>query len=145
MKVSVGELKEFTKAGDVRGRYRHAKGGWRLRGKKEGSAQYIRDEDEKLLRKLEEIRERWRRHFSSLLNTTSAAFDRTIMESLSRKPVTLSIRDQLVVDETKPALRSMANGKAMGPDELPAELFQLGRSDSSYERLPAFHGTIMAM
>ena len=39
----------------------------------------------------------------------------------------------------------MANGKAMGPDELPAELLKLGLSDSSREVLVAYHGTTLAV
>ena len=39
----------------------------------------------------------------------------------------------------------MANGTAMGPDELPAELLKLGLSDSSREILLAFHDVIVAV
>ena len=39
----------------------------------------------------------------------------------------------------------MANGKAMRPDELPAELLKLGLSDSSLEILLAFHDIIVAV
>ena len=39
----------------------------------------------------------------------------------------------------------MANGKAMGPDELPAELLKLGLSDSSHGILLAFHDIIVAV
>ena len=39
----------------------------------------------------------------------------------------------------------MANGKAMGPDEQPAELLKLGLSDSSHEILLAFHDIIVAV
>ena len=39
----------------------------------------------------------------------------------------------------------MANGKAMEPDELPAELLKLGLSDSSHEILLAFHDIIVAV
>ena len=39
----------------------------------------------------------------------------------------------------------MANGKAMGPDELPAELLKLGFSNSSHEILLAFHSIIVAV
>ena len=49
------------------------------------------------------------------------------------------------MNETKKALRSRANVKAMGPDELPAELLKLGLSDSSHEILLAFHGTVVAV
>ena len=116
-----------------------------IAGKKLRGAQYIKDENGKLLRKLDEIRARWRRYFTSLLNTTSATLNRTIIEGLSQKPTALSLGDPPVVSETKKALRSMANGKAMGPDELPAELLKLGLSDSSHEILLAFHDIIVAV
>ena len=139
------ELEEFIVVGDLKAWYGHLKGGWKLQGKKLGSAQYIRDENGKLLRKLDEIRTRWRRYFTSLLNTTSAALNRTIIEDLSQNPTALSLGDPPAVGETKRALRSMANGKAMGPDELPAELPKLGLSDSSHEILLAFHNIIVAV
>ena len=43
------------------------------------------------------------------------------------------------MSETKNTLRSIANGKAVGPDELPAQLLKIGLSDSSPEILLAFH------
>ena len=132
LEVYTCELEKFTSAGDMRGLYGYLKGGWKLQGKKVGSTQYVRDEDGKLLRKFEEIRARWRRYFASLLNTTSAALNQTIIEGLSPKPVALTLGDPPVGNETKKALRSVANGKAMGPDELPAELLKLGISDSSH-------------
>ena len=49
------------------------------------------------------------------------------------------------MSEAKKALRSMANGKAMGPDELPTELLKLGLSDSSHEILLAFHDIILSV
>ena len=145
LEVFACELEEFIVAGDVRGWYGHLKGGRKLQGKKLGSAQYIRDENGKLLRKLDEIRARWRRTFTSLLNTTSAALNRTIIEGLSQKPTALSLGDPPVVSETKQALRPMANDKALGPDELPVELLKLGLSDSSHEILLAFHDIIVAV
>ena len=145
LKMYACELEEFIVAGNVRGWHGHLKGGWKLKGKKLGSAQYIQDENGKLLRKLDEIRARWRRYFTSLLNTISAALNRTIIEGLSQKPTALSLGDPPVVSGTKKALRSMANGKAMGPDELPAELLKLGLSDSSYEILLAFHDIIVGV
>ena len=142
LEVFASDLEDFIVAGDLRGWYEHLKGGWKLQGKKLGSAQYIRDE---ILRKLDEIRARWRRYFTSLLNTTSATLNRTIIEGLSQKPTALSLGDPPVVSETKKALRSMANGKVMGPDELPAELLKLGLSNSSNEILLAFHDIIVAV
>ena len=95
------ELEEFIVAGDLRGWYGHLKRGWKLQGKKLRGAQYIRDENGKLLRKLDEIRTRWRRYFTSLLNTTWATLNRTIIEGLSQKPTALSLGDPPVVSETK--------------------------------------------
>ena len=135
------EPEEFIVAGDLRGWHGHLKGGWKLQGKKLRSAQYIRDENGKL----DEIRARWRRYFTSLLNTTSATLNRIIIEGLSQKPTALSLGDPPAASETKKALRSMANGKAMGPDELPAELLKLGLSDSSHEILLAFHDIIVTV
>ena len=145
LEVSACELEDFIVAGHVRGWYRHLKGRQKFQGKNLGSTQYIRNEDRKLLRKLTEIRARWRRYFTSLLNTTSTALNRTYIEDLSQKPTALSLGDPPVVSETKKALRSMANGKAMGPDELPAELLKLGLSDISQEILLAFYGIIVAV
>ena len=145
LEVYACELEDFIAAGDLRGWYGHLKGGWKLQGKILGSAQYIRDENRKLLRKRADIRARWRRYFTSLLNTTSAALNRTIIEGLSQKPTALSFGDPPVVSETKKALRSMANGKAMGPDELPTELLKLGLSDSYHKILLAFHDIIVAV
>ena len=45
LEVYACELEESILAGDIRGYYGHLKGGWKLQGKKIGSAQYIRDED----------------------------------------------------------------------------------------------------
>ena len=84
-------------------------------------------------------------YFASLLNTTSVALDRTTVEGLSPEPVDLSLGEPPVVNETKQALRSMANDKIMGPDELPAELLDLGLPDCSHEILLAFHGNIMTV
>ena len=95
--------------------------------------------DGKFLRKLEVVRERWKNFIASLLNATSAALDQTIIEDLSPKPAALSPGDPRVVNETKQVLRYMANRRAMGPNELQAELLTLGLYDSSYEILLALH------
>ena len=78
----------------------HLKEDWKLQGKKLGSAQYIREENGKLLRKLDEIRARRRRYFTSLLSTIPATLNRTIIEGLSLKPTALSLGDPPIVSET---------------------------------------------
>ena len=107
--------------------------------------QYIRDDDGKLPRKLEVICDRWRNFFLSLLGPTSAAFDPTIIEGLSPKPVALSLGLPLIVEEAKQTLRSMANDKAMESNELPWELVKLGLSDISNKILLIFYGIIVVV
>ena len=94
----------------------------------------IGDEEGKLFWKLEEVPEMWRRYIPFLLNTTSAALDRTIIECLSsNKLIALTLGDPPVVGETKQVVISMDNGKVMGLNEMPAELFNLWLSGSSHE------------
>ena len=57
LEVYAGELEKLIKAGDMRSRYGHSKVGWRFQGKNVGSAQYIKEDDGKLIRSLEEIYE----------------------------------------------------------------------------------------
>ena len=75
LKVFACELEEFIVAGNLRGWHGHLKEGWKLQSEKLRSAQYIRDENGKLLRKFDEIRARWRLYFTSLLNTASATLN----------------------------------------------------------------------
>ena len=116
-----------------------------MKGKKLGSTQYIRDENGKLLWKLDEIRARWRRYFTFLLNTTSAALNRTIIEGLSQKPTALSLGDPPVVSETKKDLRCMANSKAMGPDSCRRNCSSLGFPIVPHEILLALHDIIVTV
>ena len=104
LEVYACERGEFTKAGGMKGWCGHPKGGRKLHGKKVGSAQCIREEDWKLLRKLEEICARWRRYFASMLNTTMATLDRIMIDGLSPNPVALSLGDPPDMNETKQAL-----------------------------------------
>ena len=72
---------------------------WRLQGRKAESAQYIGDGDGKLVRKLEDIHERWKLYSASLLNATSAALNQAIVAGISPKSIALSLVDPPVVDE----------------------------------------------
>ena len=132
LELYAGELEQSTKAGNMRGWYGHLKDGCGLQVAKVGSAQYTRDEVGKLLRKLDKIRERWRLYSTYLFNTILAALDRIIIEGPPPKLVARILGDPQVVHETKQALRSMANNKAMGLDELPVEVLTHGLSDSSH-------------
>ena len=145
LEVFACELEEFIVASDLRRWYGHLKGGWKLQVKKLRSAQYIRDENGKLQRKLDEIRARWRRYFTSLLNTTSATLNRTTIEGLSQKPTALSLGDPPVVSETKKSPEIYGQWQGYVAGRAAGELLKLGLSDSSHEILLAFHDIIVAV
>ena len=140
--VYARELEEHTRAGDMRGWYRHLKGGWRLSGRPLDGEQYIRDEDGTLLRDNDLINERWVRYLSTLLNTISPTIDQTVIEKIAQRPIALSLGDPPSLCETAEALRAMSNGKATGPDGLPAELLKLGLNGEAPEILYHFHSIV---
>ena len=72
------------------------------------------------------IRERWVRHFRSLLNATSETLDPTVISTIPQRPVAEAFGEEPTEDGVAASLRSMANAKAIGPDGLPAELLKLG-------------------
>ena len=90
------------------------------------NSQYIWDEQGELLRDAGLIRERWVRHFRSLLNAKSETLDPTVISKIPQRPVAEALGEEPTEDEVAAALRSMANAKAVGPDGLPAELLKLG-------------------
>ena len=87
---------------------------------------YIRDEDGSLLRDPELILGRWARFLSNLLNGVSDKRDHSIIAGIPLHPIAHVIEVEPTEEEVASALRSMANAKAVGPDELPVELLKLG-------------------
>ena len=77
------------------------------------------------MRDVEVIRERWVRWFHTLLNTKSPKLGLNIGESLDQWPVNMSLGVQPTMQELTAAVRSLANGKAVGPDGVPVELFKI--------------------
>ena len=69
---------------------------------------------------------RWARFFDTLLNAKSDKLRFDIIEGLPQWPITHAPGAKPTENELIGALRSMANGKAVGPDELPVELLKLG-------------------
>ena len=121
----------------------HLDNGWTMQGKMVESTPGTRTEDfyECSIRSVGGVG-----GISFLLNTTFAALERTIIERQSpNELIVLSLGDPPVVDETGQAVVYMAKGKAIGPDELPAELLSLWLSDISHETLLAFQGIIVAV
>ena len=120
----VRKLETRTRAGDQAGFYKHLKA-INLEGKRNRSSAYVKDENGVLLRGVELIRERWVRWFHTLLNAKSPRLDPNIAEGLGRWPKNMPPGVQPTMQELTDAIRSLANGKAVGPDGVSVELFRI--------------------
>ena len=69
---------------------------------------------------------RWARFFGTLLNSKSDKLRLSIIEGLPQWPITHALGVEPTENELTGALRSMANAKAVGPDELLIELLRFG-------------------
>ena len=86
---------------------------------------YAKDKNGVLLRKVELIRERWARWFHTLLNANSPRLDPNIAEGLDQWPENMPLGVQPTMQGLTDAIRSLANGKAVGPDGVSIELFKI--------------------
>ena len=120
----VRKLEESVREGDQAGFYRRLKT-MNLEGKRDHNSQFIKDEHGSLLRDVEVIRERWVRWFHTLLNTKSPKLDPNIAEGLEQWPENTTLGNQPTMQELTDAIRSLANGKAVGPDGVPVDLFKI--------------------
>ena len=89
-------------------------------------SQYVRDEDGIMLRDPGLFLGRWARFFGTLLNPKSDKLRLGIIEELPQWPITHAFRVEPTENELIGVLTLMANAKAVGPDELPVELLELG-------------------
>ena len=105
----VRKLETRTREGDQTGFYKHL-------------GVYVKYEDDLLLRDVELIRERWVRWFHTLLIAKSPRFDPNIAEGLHQWPENMLLGIQPTMQDLTGAIRSLANGKAVGPDEVSVEL-----------------------
>ena len=84
----------------------------------------IKDKDNKVLDKEEEIQQRWKDYYSELYNTPRQN-DRSILTEIPSSMNTDKLAD-VSREEVEKALHGMKNGKAAGPDGIPAELLKYG-------------------
>ena len=120
----VPKLETHTQEGDHAGFYKNVKT-MNLEGKRNRSSAYVKDENGVLLRDVELIRERWVRWFHTLLNVKSPRLDPNIAEDLDQWPENMPLGVQPTMQELTDAIRSLANGKAVGPDGVSVELFKI--------------------
>ena len=120
----VRKLETRTREGDQAGFYKHLKT-MNRGGKRDRSSSYVKDENGVLLRDVELIRERWVRWFHTLLNAKSPRLDPNIAKGLDQWPKNMLLGVQPTMRELTDAIRSLANGKAVGPDGVSVELFKI--------------------
>ena len=96
-----------------------------LEGKRDRSSTYAKDENVVLLRDVALIRERWVRWFHTIFNAKSPRLDPNIAEGLHHWLENMPLKVQPTMQELTDAIRSLANGKAVGPDGVSVELFKI--------------------
>ena len=96
-----------------------------LEGKRDRSSAYVKDENGVLLKDVELIRERWVWWFHTLLNAKSPKLDSNITEGHDQWPENMPLGVRPTIQELTDATRSLANGKAVKPDEVSVELFKI--------------------
>ena len=77
------------------------------------------------MRDVERIRKRWVRWFHTLLNIKFPKLDPNIAKGLDQRPENTTLGSQPTIQELTDTIRSLANGKAVGPDGAPVELFNI--------------------
>ena len=84
-----------------------------------GVVRCIKDDNSKVLSEDVEIKERWQRYFSKLLNgEVTKAFQSREAESSERHPDP-HLCEPFSKEEIRDTLRKMASGKVEGPDQIP--------------------------
>ena len=130
----VRKLETRTRKGDHAGFYKHLKT-MNLEAKRDRNSANVKDENGVLLRDVELIRERWGRWFHTLLNAKSSRLDPNIAEGRDQWPQNMPLGVQPTMWELTDAIRSLANGKAVGPDGVSVELFKITlNGDSALRR-----------
>lgn len=93
-----------------------------------------------LLKEKSEINERWKEHFSTLLNRPSSVSPEAL-DLIPQKPVIDSLDLPPTLDEVEKAIKQTSSGKAPGMDGIPAEVYKA----VGPEALEAFHSIITSI
>ena len=87
-------------------------------GKEVQHVRVIKDENDNVMVNSEAELKRWKEYFEKLMNEENNREPRT------KEPEVVNEEVNCVSREVKNALRSMKKGKAVGPDELPVEVWK---------------------
>jgi hypothetical protein len=83
---------------------------------------FIKDETERLLTKDEDINNKWQEYFDKLFNEDGGSS--SIELDISSDDLNRQFVRRIQESEVKDALKRMKGGKAMGPDEIPIEVWR---------------------
>ena len=117
-------LETRTRESDQAGFYKYLKT-MNLEGKRDRSSAYVKDENGIPLKDVELVRERGVQWFHTLLNAKSPRLDPNIAEGLNQWPENMPLGVQPTMQELTDAIRSLANGNAVGPDGVSVELLKI--------------------
>ena len=120
-------MEEGLRQRDPRGLFQRCKS-LKIEDTRKVNSQYIRGEEGIMLRDQGLILGRWAWFFGTLHNSKSDKLRLDIIEELPQWPITHALGVEPTENKLIEALRSMANAKAVGPDELPVELLKLGKN-----------------
>ena len=120
----VQDMQEDLRQRDQRGLFQRPKS-LNIKDTQKVSSQYIRDEEGIMLRDPGLVLGRWARSFCTLLNSKYDKLRLNAIQGLPLWPITHALGVEPKENELTGALRSMANAKAVGPDELLVELLKL--------------------
>ena len=87
----------------------------------------IRDENGKVLFEDAEIKEKWQRYFSNLLNGVGVGDSRSREREGGETSADPRECGHINKDEIKEVMRKMPNGKSVGSNQIPVEVFWGGR------------------
>lgn len=117
------ELQELADNQDYRGLFAGLRA---IYGPKTNPVAPVRSDDgSELLTDMQDIKERWKEHFSRLLNQDGMAHAEA-GDEVNRRPIRTDICRDITMEELSKALKTTADGKAPGTDGIPAEVLKLG-------------------
>ncbi|KAL8609476.1 hypothetical protein ACOMHN_037998 [Nucella lapillus] len=93
-----------------------------------------------LIKEKSAINERWREHFSTLLNRPSTVSSEAL-DQIPQRPAMDSLDAPPTMEEVTKAINQTSSGKATGMDGIPAEFFKAAGPVA----LEAFHGVLCSI
>ncbi|CAB1107589.1 unnamed protein product [Ectocarpus sp. CCAP 1310/34] len=139
--VFEGYVRKLEKNSRQAGFYRHLKM-IDVEGKRLFTSQNIKDVDGKVLRDPTFSRQRWARWFHKLLNTKTPTIDLHEADKVKQWPTCMPLDDIPSLLEVEEAVREMANRRAVGPEDLRAELIKIFL-DGDQRLLREFHAIVV--